>query len=320
MRVVSAIAAFVIAISSIASAQGSPAQPVPDFGKLVHQFDYDAKAPLDVRENIIEHKDGFTIRDVSYASPQGGRVSAYMVVPDGNGPYAGILFGPWGPGNRTEFLPEAIRYAKAGAASLLIDYPWTRTPPWRINLSSGLDKPEFDRAVEILAVIDLRRGLDLLASRQNVDPKRLAYVGHSWGAQWGAILSAVDKRIQTAVLMCGVREAADMYLRNPDPDFAAIRNSTTPERLEHYLAVMSTLDAVRYVPHSRVPLLFQFARFERYFDAQSMDAYFEAARSPKKELWYDTGHELNDPQALCDRYDWLRKYVRLWPDATGCAK
>jgi cephalosporin-C deacetylase-like acetyl esterase len=45
--------------------------------------------------------------------------------------------------------------------------------------------------MEIQAVVDLRRGIDLLLARSDVDPKRLAYVGHSYGAQWGSILSAL---------------------------------------------------------------------------------------------------------------------------------
>jgi hypothetical protein len=36
-----------------------------------------------------------------------------------------------------------------------------------------------------------------------------------------------------------------------------------------------------------------------------------AASEPKKVLYYDTGHDLNDPQALTDRYDWLVKYIDL---------
>jgi cephalosporin-C deacetylase-like acetyl esterase len=43
-------------------------------------------------------------------------------------------------------------------------------------------------------VIDLRRALDLLLSHDDVDPKRIAYVGHSFDANCGAILDVVDKR------------------------------------------------------------------------------------------------------------------------------
>jgi len=36
-----------------------------------------------------------------------------------------------------------------------------------------------------------------------------------------------------------------------------------------------------------------------------------AASDPKKVLYYDTGHDLNDPQALEDRYDWLVKHINI---------
>jgi hypothetical protein len=44
--------------------------------EIVHRFDYDQKAPLDIREVGAEIRDGVTIRDISYASPKGGRVPA----------------------------------------------------------------------------------------------------------------------------------------------------------------------------------------------------------------------------------------------------
>ncbi len=306
-----ALRSCLFVLCGCALAQNIPSQPAPDFKQLVRLFDYDQRAPLDFREQIIDRKEGVTIRDISYASPKGGRVTGFLVVPDQPGPHPAILFGHWGPGNRTEFLPEAIMYGKLGAVSLMIDYPWVRPAPWRVPLSNGVEQPEHDRDTEIQAVVDLRRGLDLLASRSDVDPKRIAYVGHSYGAQWGAILSAIDKRLKTAILMGGVRSAADIYLRNPDPDLAAMRAKTPLPTIENYLALVGVLDAVRYVPHSRIPLLFQFARYERYFDKESMDGYFDAAARPKEEFWYDTGHELNDPKALEDRHEWLRKYIGL---------
>jgi predicted transcriptional regulator len=42
-----------------------------------------------------------------------------------------------------------------------------------------------------------------------------------------------------------------------------------------------------------------------------MQHYVAAASEPKKVLYYDTGHDLNDPQALEDRYDWLVKHINL---------
>jgi len=66
--------------------------------------------------------------------------------------------------------------------------------------------------------LGLRRGIDLLSARPGVDPSRLAYVGHSFGAQWGAILTAVDDWGKAAVLMGGLQDLASLYLEDDDPD------------------------------------------------------------------------------------------------------
>ncbi len=280
---------------------------------LKRQFDYDAKQPLDAKEKLRYERDGVKVFDLTYASPKGGRVTAYLVAPAAKGgPHAGLVFGHWGPGNRTEFLPEATAYARAGAVSVLIDYPWTRPAPWRKKLKFA-DDPEWDHAAFVQAVVDLRRALDLLAARPDVDAKRLAYVGHSYGAQWGAILSAVDGRLKGAVLMAGIPDQAAIYRDNDDPGIVELREGLPKGRLEKYLESCERTAAVRYVPHAACPLLFQFARHERYFDKAAMDRYEKAARGPKEVLWYDTGHELNDPQALLDRAAWLRKRVGLGP-------
>lgn len=195
-------------------------------------FDYDHKLLLDVKSAVIHEKNGIKVHDLTYASPKGGRVTAYLVVPPGKGPFAGIVFGHWGPGNRTEFLPEAMLYAEAGAVSLMIDYPWVRPAPWRRS-TRDLSQPELDRDIFAQAVIDLRRGIDLLLSRADVDAKRIAYVGHSYGAQWGAILSAVDKRMKTTVLIGGVPDQAALWLENDDPGTVEFRQSTPKEQLQN---------------------------------------------------------------------------------------
>src|ERR1035438_6118821 len=58
-----------------------------------------------------------------YASPRGGRVPGYLIVPAGRGPFAGIIFMHGAGGNRVGVLSQAIMYAKMGAVSLAIDAP-----------------------------------------------------------------------------------------------------------------------------------------------------------------------------------------------------
>ncbi len=280
--------------------------------ELRRMFEYDQNAPLDVKELGVINRKGVQIHDITYASPKSGRVTAYLVVPAERGRFAGIVFGHWAYGTRTEFLPEAILYAQAGVVSLLVDDLGVRPAPWRRNAPGT--EPEAVRDNFIQSVVDLRRGIDVLRARTDVDPNRIAYVGHSSGAHWGAIVSAVDRRLKTVVLMAGVPNEATILMESDDPDYVGFRQSTPKEQLDNYFRIVSPLDAINYVPHAApTPLLFQFARFEQYFNEAAMQRYARAASEPKLVLWYDTGHGLNDIRPLIDRANWLQKHVGVKP-------
>jgi dienelactone hydrolase len=299
---------------SVAALCGMTLAQSQSIDELRRLFDYNQNAPLDIRTVSVINRNGVRIYDINYASPKSGRVTAYLVTPVARGRFAGIVFGHWGLGTRTEFLPEAILYAKAGVVSLLVDDLDVRPAPWRRNAPGS--EPEGVRTNFIQSVVDLRRGIDLLRARSDVDPNRIAYVGHSAGAHWGAILSAVDKRLKTIVLMAGIPSETTILLESDDPDYIDFRKSTPKEQLDNYFKTVKPLDAINCVPHAApTPLLFQFARFERYFNEASMRRYAEAASEPKLVLWYDTGHELNELQALLDRANWLRKQIGIKPVA-----
>jgi hypothetical protein len=92
------------------------------------------------------------------------------------------------------------------------------------------------------------------------------------------------------------------------------RSKAPKGQVEKYIEVNRPLDAIHYVAHAAaVPLLFQFARFERFFNEAAMNRYAQAAGGPKAVKWYDTGHELNDVQALLDRAQWLQKHIGMKP-------
>lgn len=271
-------------------------------------FTYDTTAPLDIQMSLVAERRGVRVYDLSYASPPGTRVSATLVTPIATGRRRpAVLFGHWGYGNRFEFLPEAELWARAGVVCLLPDYPWVRPAPWRREQAPGFTNPELDRALMVQTVVDLRRALDLLVGRSDVDGTRLAYVGHSYGAQWGAILSAVDRRFKAAVLVAGVGRTRDLY-ENDDPSMVAYVARTPPDQLTRYLDIVGELDAVAWVGRAApTPLLLQFASNDRGYSVASMERYAAAASDPKRVSWYPGGHELNDPAALVERVRFLQE-------------
>jgi cephalosporin-C deacetylase-like acetyl esterase len=176
-------------------------------GELRRTFEYDASAVLDAKENAVEDRAGASVHDLTFASPSGGRVSAYRVVPAGKGPFAGIVYMHWGQGNRSEFLAEALLMAKAGAASIMIDAPHLR-PEYKRSPCGEAAREDY-----IQLINDLRRALDLLLQSAPVDGKRVAYVGHSLGATWGGTLSALEPRFNAYVFMGGLPSLGDAIPR-----------------------------------------------------------------------------------------------------------
>ena len=61
----------------------------------LRHLDYDKNAPLDLKIIGTQKRGDVTVYDITYASPKGGVVPAYLVVPTGNGPFAGVIWGHW---------------------------------------------------------------------------------------------------------------------------------------------------------------------------------------------------------------------------------
>src|SRR5207244_3268131 len=59
---------------SFVSAAQNIATATSDYQTTFHLFDYDAKAPLDIHDKIIEEFDGGNLHDITYVSPKGGPV------------------------------------------------------------------------------------------------------------------------------------------------------------------------------------------------------------------------------------------------------
>lgn len=194
-------AAFLLfaCVSAICPPVAAQTPAAADASKI---FAYDATKPLNLAIGKSETPSaGATVSEISYNSGKGGCVPGYLVVPSGKGPFAAIVYMHWGQGNKSEFLSEAVEMAQRGAIGIMIDAPY-----WRPDVPPPAKgkEAESERDGYIQMVVDLRRAVDVLVSRKDVDPHRIGYVGHSLGATWGAPLAAAEKRIKVFVLMGGL--------------------------------------------------------------------------------------------------------------------
>jgi pimeloyl-ACP methyl ester carboxylesterase/precorrin-6B methylase 2 len=293
-----------LGVSGAASAHREPAAENP-----VSMFSYESAAPLNARSEEPEQADGSYVTALSYSGAL-GPVSAALVTPARNGKHPAAIFAA-DYGRRDEFLPEALLLAGASPpiVSLLIDAPPERPVGWRRSFNS-LSDSDNDRDIHIQAVIDIRRGIDLLAARSDVDASRIAYVGHGYGANWGAILSGIEPRLRAFVLVAGFPSLAEL-MESDDPDMANVRFSMGSGRFARYLASVSAVDPERFTRlWLGAPILFQFGRFDQFVPRAAAERLTHLIPRPQKVVFYDAGHSVNDPRATADRAEFLARSLR----------
>lgn len=280
-------------VTPTATAVPTPASP----------FDYDASIPFDVKVVAETQQEGATVVDLSYAAhdpgfstPTGGRTLAYLVKPaQGEGPFAGVIYVHWlGQSNSTrkQYLDEAIAMAKHGVVSLLPQgyFPWMAYP-------SG---DERDRPLVTGQLIELRRAVDFLLSQPNVDPQRLGYVGHDYGANYGGILAGVDHRLKTFVLIAGVPD----FIQYIGLLFSPMKNMEGSD----------FFDPDKYVAQAApASIFFQFGTKDKYIPQEMGTQFYEAASEPKKIGWYDDLHYMTADAIRQEREAWLVQELGLEP-------
>ena len=280
--------------------------PSPDDSS---HFRYDTGVSLNAKEVSIKVRDGVTIQDITYTGSNGDTVPAYLVIPKGAGKFAGVVWGHWlmpssANSNRGEFLEEAIALAPAGVISLLIDAPQARP-----NF-----KPTPNPVLVAQQVVDLRRGLDLLLSRPDVDTGRIAYVGHSWNAGAGAILDAIDKRFAAFVFMSGPQSTREYVISSDSPRMVPLRKTTDMAKVEQNLKANSWVDPGSYANKlGPAPALFQYALHdEDWVPLADAKDYIAMSSGPKTAEFYEADHSLN-AKARTDRDSFIRKTLGLIP-------
>jgi len=286
----------IVTMCALAAVTGGAAVLAQD---PVSMFAYDRQRPAGLVATGTEVRGAAVVTDLTYQTLTGARRAAYLVTPSSpsSGSHPAILFVHWyEPPNptssRKEFLPDAIELAGDGVISLLVDTMWS-DPDWFRNRD-----PENDLGHSIEQVKELRRALDILASRPGVDPSRAFYVGHDFGAMYGALVAGVDaSRLKGFVFMAGTRSFSDWFLLWPKRDDAV--KAETIRRL-------APLDPVHHLPKAgALPILFQFATRDRFVSKEAAEALVAAAAGPKEVRWYDAEHALN-ADATRDRLAWLR--------------
>ena len=275
-------------------------------------FDYDRQAPLKLTlpNDPAQRKGSAGAFDATYDSPGGGRVPAWILLPDGDGPFPAVIIMHGSGDNRSGPLDLAFNLADAGVATILLDAPFRR-PGWSSSLSEVVTFTPQDRADQIQLLVDLRRAVDVAVELPQIDDGRVGYYGLSYGAAMGAELAGIEDRIAVFALAVGDGGLVEHFLGPDDADGALM---TLPlDQRQEWVAAMEPIEPLYFIGQATIPILLQSALRDEFLPLTDVRRFHAAAPPSSRVEWYDSGHAL-PVGAFCNAAALLAEHLAF--DAT----
>jgi len=189
------------------------------FNIYKEQFAYDATDLNPKVESQKENSEGWIHECVSFDAAYGKeRILAHLFLPSGTPPpYQTVIYFPgsastWmtsseGLESYYEFTMFLSFLLRNGRAVLYPVYKGTfeRGGPDLMTIINVPAKANTYAYTEVLVqdVKDIRRSIDYLQSRHDLDSQKIAYMGMSWGGNLGAIIPAIENRFKASILLAG---------------------------------------------------------------------------------------------------------------------
>ncbi|NNM07499.1 MAG: hypothetical protein HKO65_20580 [Gemmatimonadetes bacterium] len=273
-------------------------EPVPDavFNAYREQFAYDTtdlNAQVESRE---ESPEGWIQELVTFDAAYGGeRILAHLFLPSNAAPpYQTVVYFPGSAAVRVTSSEDMESYyefplflsflVRDGRAVLFPIYKGTfeRADPELAAIHGGAESYAF-RDFLVQAVKDLRRSLDYLETRPDIDSQKLAYYGMSWGGRLGSLVPAVEERFGASVLIGG-----------------GLGRPTLPE-----------VHTINYVTRVRTPTLMLNGKYDIDADTRIRPMYdlLGTPEEDKRLIEYETDHIPPRAEYIKEILAWLDRYL-----------
>ncbi len=257
-------------------------------------YTYDSTDLATKTEAVDDANLEWRVEKISFAAAYGQeRMIAYLLLPkQGRAPYQTVVFmpgsGAWDQRTSPAFAnPQFGFLLRSGRA---VVFPMYKGSYDRANNEyhggDQLKSTNLWRDYVIFFSKDLRRTIDYLLTRSDVDSQKLGFLGFSRGASLSPMLLTSEPRIKVAALWI--------------PGF--------------YLERMaSEVDPINFAPRVTIPILQLNGRYDYNFpDETSAEPFFRMLGTPaehKRRVMYDTGHNLPPNEAIRETLDWFDRYL-----------
>ncbi len=220
---------------------------------------YDGK-PFQYRIAPVEQQPLYTQYKITYDAPEpepgvNPQGIAYYYLPagitPGDAPRPGVicLHILGGDGSLTRMIASYL--AQQGMPAMMVLMPWfgERAPA---GGRSGMTGMVLAGALK-QTPSDVRRAIDILQSRPEVNPDRLRLVGTSMGALFGATVTGMDERVKRAAFLLGGGDLPEI-LAQPTKEASPIREALVKapaEKQPEVAAILTGIDPMTWAPALR---------------------------------------------------------------------
>jgi eukaryotic-like serine/threonine-protein kinase len=282
---------FLLSSVSFKSVDYRNAKPVPNavFQIYAGLYSYD-RTPLDARIESDEDSSPYWHRQrISFRAAYGDeRVIAFLFLPKNvSPPYQTVVHFPGSEAQWFRTFTDLNLFnidflMKSGRAVMFPVYKGTYE---RITHPTESGSNE-ERDETVQRSKDLRRSLDYLETRSDIDHDRLAFYGFSWGGIEGPISLALESRFKTAVLADG----------------GCSTSKALPEE-----------NPLNFVPHIKIPVLMINGRYDFGIPLETCQLpFFRLLGTPaadKRQVLLDSGHGMPLTPWFKETLDWLDHYL-----------
>jgi hypothetical protein len=180
-----------------------------EFRALLGHYRYDAR-PLDVQVVDSVVTPDWTRTKLRYVALEGDTALAYFYLPRNvAAPYQTLVYlSSSAAFAQVRTVPEEVEWMiaphiRGGRAVLAIVFKGMAERAWDASYEPPAPASVRFRDLMVLHATELRRGVDYLASRPDIDMRRLTYFAVSWGGGSRLTLAGVDDRFAAVVFVGG---------------------------------------------------------------------------------------------------------------------
>jgi len=261
---------------------------------LLTYYEYDKTLPLNVEEEPVRDEPHYKVLRVYFDSVNDERVPGLLSLPKVQGEVPCVIFLHGYGGRKEDILEAAELIAKEGYAIVSIDAEYHGE---RREEGKELYSPNITDSIRgiVQTVIDLRRAIDYVELRPEIDKGRIGYAGGSMGGILGAIFIGVEPRVKAAALIVAGGNMSLMVRESQHNTMPAIREFLQREGLsyEELQSLLDPIDPINFIgTFSPRPVVFHLGKFDTIVPAEAGRQLYEKAGEPKEVYWYDAGHDV----------------------------